>query len=475
LKFNLLYIVRRAWVALLPLLLALAPAKAQTVVYEGVTTQLNINAIAGNTYEWKIYNDATLDFSLESSPGCPVTSANFTNGNTGPSVEVKWLKQGIYFYKITAHDATHCAMNLKVGMITVLPIETKAVITGAIVTGSCRGVNLSASNSVGVNYEWSLVGQGGALSATKGLNTEFKLTDTYDGPLPASFQVKLLVSDLNGHSDNTIVTIKVDRPPHANVYLSGKYETDGTMLADGSISSGTKPNYNWITTNGGIVGPNNQLSAKLYGSGTYTFKITDIYNCQDEYSFPVKFDQIIARTDYDRISWAQEATINVLNNDDLSEDYIIGPVKITKQPLLGDAKPNPDGSVTYTPRDKHPGHDQFDYQICDAVPNCSSATVTIDIYDSPITLPEGLSPNGDGKNDLLIFEGLDKYGPSQLTVFTRTGIIVYKSDSYDNTWNGAVQKGSVNLGELVPTGTYYYILKLGDTNRTIKGFIYIAY
>src|SRR5665648_200233 len=75
-------------VALLPMLLALAPAKAQTIVYEGVTTQLNINAVAGNTYAWKIYNDATLDFSLESSPGCPVTSANFTTGNTGSSVQV---------------------------------------------------------------------------------------------------------------------------------------------------------------------------------------------------------------------------------------------------------------------------------------------------------------------------------------------------------------------------------------------------
>ena len=473
-KFNLLYIVRRALVVLLPLL-TLVSARAQTVIYEGVTTQLNIKAIAGNTYEWKIYNDATLDFALESSPGCPVTSASFTAGNTGPSVQVKWMKQGIYFYKITAHDASNCAMNLKVGMIRVMPIATKAVITGATITGACKRVTLSASNSVGEQFEWSLVGQDGELSATTGQSTEFKLPDAYAGPLPASFQVKLHVSDHNGHSDETTITIKVDQKPHADAYLSGIYESDGTLIADGSISKGTQPDYNWFTTNGTIEGPNNQQKAKLYGTGTYTLKISDAYDCPDDYSFDVKFDQIIARADYARISWADIATVKVLDNDDLPDNYADGPVTITKQPLLGDAIPNPDGTVTYTPRGKRPGHDQFDYQICDAVPNCSLATVTIDVYDSPISIPEGFSPNGDGQNEKLNFEGLDKYGQSQLTVFTRTGAVVFKSDGYKNDWDGSTSKGSINNRDLVPPGTYYYILRLGVTNRTIKGFVYIAY
>lgn len=465
--------MRLALVVLLPLL-TLVSARAQTSVYEGVTTQLNVQAVAGHTYTWEIYDDPSVDFAVVQGK-CPVTSASFTTGNTGSSVQVKWLKAGIYFYKVTAHDAKQCAMNLKVGMIKVLPVETKAVITGATVTGLCKGVSLSALNSVGDKFEWSLVGEGGELSTNTGLTTEFKLPDNYSGQLPASFQVKLLVSDLTGHSDNTTITIKVDRPPHANVYLTGKYETDGTMLADGSISTGTGLNYNWDATNGSIIGAKNQKSAKLHGTGTYTLKITDIYNCRDEYSFPVKFDQIIARADYARISWSEVADVNVLNNDDLPESYIAGPVKITKQPLLGDVKPNPDGSVTYTPHDKQTGHDQFDYQICDAVSNCSSATVTIDIYDSPITIPEGFSPNGDGKNDLLVFEGLEKYGPSQLLVFTRAGSLIYKNDSYDNTWNGTIQKGSVSTSDLALTGTYYYILRLGNTNRTIKGFVYIGY
>ena len=142
---------------------------------------------------------------------------------------------------------------------------------------------------------------------------------------------------------------------------------------------------------------------------------------------------------------------------------------------MGNVVTNADGTISYTPRNNVPGHDQFEYEICDAAGNCSSAAVTIDIYDSPIFVPEGLSPNGDGINDVMIFDGLDKYPKSQLYVFTRTGRLVFGSDDYQNNWGGINSVGKTSNSELVPTGTYYYTLKLGGTNRTLKQFIYIGY
>ncbi|HZK61514.1 MAG TPA: gliding motility-associated C-terminal domain-containing protein, partial [Anaerovoracaceae bacterium] len=159
----------------------------------------------------------------------------------------------------------------------------------------------------------------------------------------------------------------------------------------------------------------------------------------------------------------------------LPDDFVTGKVRITQLPFMGDAVPNEDGTVTYTPRAKVSGHDQFVYEVCDAIGNCSSATVTIDIYDSPIMIPEGFSPNGDGINELLNFEGLGAYGVSQLSIFTRTGEIVYTSDDYQNDWDGTNTNSKMNNFEKVPSGTYYYVLKLGGTNRTLKKFIYIGY
>jgi gliding motility-associated-like protein len=101
--------------------------------------------------------------------------------------------------------------------------------------------------------------------------------------------------------------------------------------------------------------------------------------------------------------------------------------------------------------------------------------VIIDIYDSGITAPEGFSPNGDGANEHLVFIGLENYPLSQLYVYTRAGQMVYQSEDYRNDWDATINTRSNLNGQIVPTGTYYYILKLGGTERVMKGFVYIGY
>ncbi|MBA4408165.1 MAG: hypothetical protein C0397_01925 [Odoribacter sp.] len=126
---KLLYIARYpALAALLLLLLALAPAMAQNVVYQGETTTLTVDQMPGDSYFWEIYSDGTVNFATV--PGnCPVTSAIFVGGNTGTSVDVKWLQPGIYFFKVTAQDITGCTNNIKIGMVEVKPSIPTAVLT----------------------------------------------------------------------------------------------------------------------------------------------------------------------------------------------------------------------------------------------------------------------------------------------------------------------------------------------------------
>ena len=49
--------IRLALVVIIPLSLALAPALAQTVVYQGATTPLSVVEIPNHTYEWELYSD----------------------------------------------------------------------------------------------------------------------------------------------------------------------------------------------------------------------------------------------------------------------------------------------------------------------------------------------------------------------------------------------------------------------------------
>ena len=97
----------------------MAPAMAQNTVYAGQTTDLSVIEIPGDTYVWELYHDVTgINFATD--PGnCPPAEAYFTGSSSGPTVNVMWLNQGIYFFKVTAYRGG-CTMNLKVGKMTVL-------------------------------------------------------------------------------------------------------------------------------------------------------------------------------------------------------------------------------------------------------------------------------------------------------------------------------------------------------------------
>lgn len=83
-----------------------------------------------------------------------------------------------------------------------------------------------------------------------------------------------------------------------------------------------------------------------------------------------------------------------------------------------------------------------------------------------ITIPQFISPNGDGQNDVLDIENLHYYPENKLQVFNRWGNLVFEKDNYQNDWDGTanVDKG-VNLliggDNPLPSGTYFYILDLG--------------
>lgn len=114
---------------LLLMLLALAPAKAQNVTYQGETTTLEVDSLTGDTYSWELYNDSTVNYATATGTAVADGDAEFVGGdNIGKSVQVTWHKLGTYFFKVTAWDVTGCTMNIKVGIMIVLPPPPTAVI-----------------------------------------------------------------------------------------------------------------------------------------------------------------------------------------------------------------------------------------------------------------------------------------------------------------------------------------------------------
>ncbi len=86
------------------------------------------------------------------------------------------------------------------------------------------------------------------------------------------------------------------------------------------------------------------------------------------------------------------------------------------------------------------------------------------------------SPNGDGVNDFFKIDCLADYPNSVLTIFDRWGKKLYEAEDYQNNWQGISEvNATVNAGERLPEGTYYYSLDLGDGSKPIIDWLYLKH
>ena len=74
------------------------------------------------------------------------------------------------------------------------------------------------------------------------------------------------------------------------------------------------------------------------------------------------------------------------------------------------------------------------------------------------------TPNSDGDNDVFYIGNIEKFPDNNLKIYNRYGKQIYSATNYDNSWDGTY------LGNILPTGTYYYILNDGK-DQLYKGSV----
>lgn len=93
----------------------------------------------------------------------------------------------------------------------------------------------------------------------------------------------------------------------------------------------------------------------------------------------------------------------------------------------------------------------FIITVTDQCLKTANDTVVVTIEDCVLNIPNIVTPNGDGVNDFLYFENLDKYPNSVIVVFNRWGNKIMESPNYNNQW----------VPDAVD-GVYYFILTVAD-------------
>ncbi len=95
-----------------------------------------------------------------------------------------------------------------------------------------------------------------------------------------------------------------------------------------------------------------------------------------------------------------------------------------------------------------------------------SLTVTV-LSDHNLIISNIMTPNSDGKNDTWIIINIDDYPNTEIIIVNNQGQQVYKSSSYDNSWDGTYN------GKPLPDATYYYFLKFASDKKVYTGAITI--
>jgi gliding motility-associated-like protein len=107
------------------------------------------------------------------------------------------------------------------------------------------------------------------------------------------------------------------------------------------------------------------------------------------------------------------------------------------------------------------------YKVCNAA-GCDTAILYIYVTCKEVKdfeIFNAVSPNGDGLNDVFKIEGVHKYPNNRLQIYNRWGALVYDATKYNNDWDGSWNN------YILPDGTYFYVLDLGNGSSAYSGYL----
>ncbi|CAG5085787.1 Ig-like domain-containing protein [Parvicella tangerina] len=390
------------------------------------------------------------------------TPAGITVDGTTGEIDLSTSTAGAS-YDITYTTGGTCPNN---STVTITLNESPTAPTAGSTAGSntiCEGesVDITGAGSTGTGVTYSVfdASTGGTNLGSTPLTVSPTTTTTY--------YVEAFNSNGCGNvGGRDAVTITVNPLPAVD---AGADETicpgdNVTLTATGTGS------VVWSTTE-----TTPSITVSPTATTTYTVTLTDGNSCENSDDVIVTVQTVggslVAVDDSYTSNSGVNETFDVMSNDTQTSST----PAIVSSPSNGTATVNVDGTIDYTSNNDFVGTEAFTYEICDAfcVNICDTATVTITIESSvDFKVPGGFSPNGDNINDIFVITGLDLYPDNKLSIFNRWGNLVYEAAPYNNDWDGTPSVG-VLMGDKVTTGTYFYILELGDGMEPLKGSIEI--
>jgi gliding motility-associated-like protein len=260
------------------------------------------------------------------------------------------------------------------------------------------------------------------------------------------------ISDANGCTLSDSVTV-TDISPIGLVFSSQNVSCYGSAngTIDLTVAGGTQP-YTYVWSNGATT-------EDLQGLGTGTFAVTVI----------------------DSNQCSKSGMVIITEPDSISATFVVSEYPNGHNVTLHGAS---DGFVDLTVSGGTSPYNIFwstgdstedllnvpagEYYVQITDSNGCTLTLHMTLTEPfELELPTGVSPNGDGKNDIFVVHGLESYPDNELWVYNRWGNVVYRKDDYMNDWTGVNSNGND-----LPEATYFVVLKIfGSQEMTLTGYV----
>ena len=253
---------------------------------------------------------------------------------------------------------------------------------------------------------------------------------------------------------------------------SGNANCEGDQIV---LDAGGLPSNSTISwyMNGILIDGENSVNLAVDETGNYTANIViDNTDCSFTDDILVEFFPVpeVIAVDDNVIKCVNESLVLAVEVSNASQ-FVNSLTYIWTLDGV-DLQSGPD--ATFSLDDVSAQHGEFTITVFDDVTYCfSSTTIQVDLYQNSycVDQPQGLSPNGDGINDCLILDHLeDKEDILKAEVFNRYGTKVYELNDYIDQWCGTNQDG-----EILPVGTYFYIIYFNSNKEPITSWIYLNY
>ena len=278
---------------------------------------------------------------------------------------------------------------------------------------------------------------------------------------------QLYVTDDNG-CESAYLAYAISRIAPMEITLNSEVKTDDQCtqklgsIQNVAITGGKQPyTYKWLNSAGGQIASTAALINVT--EGTYELQVTDATGCDmvsHTYTIQNQTSALAAPVVASNIQLCGpgQAVVNVANPG-TGYTYRIYDSK-TGNKVIAEQKSS---RLTVNVKDSR------SIYISRLLGSCESprTEVLVAVGVSGTTIPNTITPNGDGMNDLWQIKGMENYPAAQVQLFNRNGQKVFESRGYASAFDGT------RNGQPLPIGTYFYIINLGSGCNLFTGSLTI--